>query len=79
MIEYATSVKNGSIEDEAHFLLACKEYDSLRESFLSNLDIENMNHQEKFIFIMSYNHGDTEIIQHVLDFVNEAFKIRFPT
>ena len=71
---------NDSVEDECHFLLECTLTSELRSSLFKKLDftlINTLTDIDLFIFIMSYNQGDTEIIGVILDFVNKAFNKRF--
>jgi hypothetical protein len=63
-----------SIESEQHFVLECPLYHSEREdlfnTFNSFTDFQSLEPDDQFIFIMSYNNGDTEVFQHVSKFVN---------
>lgn len=66
--------KNGEIEDEKHFVTVCSQFRRERELFYEKLNsfssFEVLTNNEKFLFIMSYNNGDTEVSKHVLEFIN---------
>ena len=69
-----------SVEDESHFILDCPLYKTDRESLFKQLDLftsfSSLPHADKFIFIMSYNGGDTEILNLVLQFIDKAIQKR---
>lgn len=70
----------GEIEDEHHFILACPFYESERETLWKDLDsftaFNQLSSQDKFLYIMSYNWGDTEIFKHVSRFINNCIDKR---
>jgi len=67
------------IENEYHFIIDCKNYDTCRQELYSSLDIptfKNLTKEDKFIFLMSYNNGNIKILNYILNFINEAFLLR---
>ena len=69
-----------SVEDETHFIMSCINYSQERDLLFNNLNsytnFNNLDEIGKFKFIMSYNGGDVEILNHVLTFVNSAIEKR---
>ena len=66
------------VEDEMHFMLKCSSYDDIRKILSEKLStftkFINLTDMEKFIFLMSYNSGDVEIMNPVMDYVNKAIE-----
>ena len=65
------------IEDEQHFLLECSNYDELRATFyekcrLENPNFDELNPEERFIFIMN----NDMIINDSMNFVYDIFHKR---
>ena len=57
--------ENGCVEDEFHFFMTCKAYQTERNEFFTKLNafivpFESYTSQEQFLFLMSTN--DTEVI-----------------
>ena len=65
---------NNSVEDEKHFVLECPflqvERDALFNTLHTFTNFKNLNTEDKFLFIMSYNNGDTEVFRHIATFIN---------
>ena len=70
-----------SVEDEQHFMMHCSSFDDLRDTLFDNLasfsEFMKLNDPQTFIFLMSCSSGDTEAVNLVLNFVNQALKRRF--
>ena len=70
----------GVLEDERHFILTCPVYSDARielfDSLQSFTTLQSLNTEDRFAFIMSYGWGDTEVLTHVINFVNKAEAIR---
>ena len=68
------------IEDEQHFIMDCPFYSIERNTLFTKLasfsSFNLLTNEEQFQFIMSYNNGDTEILKHVLNFVNISMSSR---
>jgi len=68
------------IEDEKHFLLHCSKYDTERRTLFNRLSMftsfMDLNENDQFIFLMSYNDGDLEILKIVTEFVNTCMTKR---
>ena len=68
------------VEDERHFILYCTKYAELRANLFTKLNsftsLNQMSDDERFLFIMSYNKGDSEIFEIVGNFVSECFLAR---
>jgi hypothetical protein len=78
---FCPSCNDGSIEDEKHFLLTCKLYESKRAAFLNDLqtilpDIFLLEEDKLFIVILNCYHGDTEISSIVASYVKQCMDIR---
>ena len=69
-----------SVEDESHFVLDCPLVKTEREILFQQLEqftnFTSLSHLEKFVYIMSYNDGDTEILNLVVKFINTAVEKR---
>ncbi len=69
-----------TLEDEEHFVLDCPFYAKEREILFTKLDsftsFKSLTHKDQFLFVMSYNNGDIEILQHILDYINIATQSR---
>lgn len=67
---------SGEVEDEAHFLLACREYSQLREilfnSILDQAAFFSLNHNERLNFLVN----DPSIVKKTAKFIVEAFDHR---
>jgi hypothetical protein len=65
--------KGNSVEDETHFVLHCPAYSTERKLLFDELasftKFKELNDEDKFIFLMSYNNGDIEILKYILDFI----------
>jgi hypothetical protein len=61
------------IENEQHFLLECPLYKDARLQLFDNLnsfcDFGKMQTNEQFHFLMSYNNGDSEILNLIISFL----------
>ena len=60
-----------------HFMFKCNNYDDLRKILIDKLStftkFNNLTDMEKFILnLMSYNSGDVEIMNPVMDYVKKA-------
>ena len=71
--------ENGCVEDEFHFLMKCKAYQTERNEFFIKLNIfivpfESYTSQEQFLFLMSTN--DTEVIMLLMHFIEICLQIR---
>lgn len=68
-----TICKENVIEDEFHFIMECNQYSNERQDFSDNLSsfttFNQLSTADQFIFIMSYNKGATEILNHVLEYI----------
>ena len=68
------------LDNERHFVMTCPLNSTERQSLFSTLEIFTpfftLQLDEQFIFLMSYNGGDMEILQHVLNFVNACVENR---
>ena len=68
------------LEDEKHFVLTCPRHDKERQELFNYLGsfttFQSLTADDKFKYIMSYNLGDTEVLTHVVDFVNRAIETR---
>ena len=69
------------IEDEFHFIMNCQKYHELRNHLfqkLNNISVfeQIQDDMDKFIFIMSGNNGDSEIVNLVAQFTWDAFSKR---
>ena len=68
------------IEDEYHVIIKCNHYSDLRTVMFDKMrgftDIELMNEDSLFIWIMNYNDGDSTIAKLVTDFVHNLFEKR---
>ena len=69
-----------SIENELHMIMDCSLFNTERKLLFDQLelltDFSSLTQSEKFIFIMSYNNGDLEVLDYVVNFVNRAVEIR---
>ena len=71
--------ENGCVEDEFHFLMTCKAYQTERNDFFTKLNafivpFESYTSQEQFLFLMSTN--DTEVIMLLMHFIEICLQIR---
>ena len=71
--------ENGCVEDEFHFLMTCKAYQTERNEFFTKLNafivpFESYTSQEQFLFLMSTN--DTEVIMLLMHFIEICLQIR---
>ena len=70
---------SGAVEDEMHFVLHCHKLAQERKTLFDNLGLftifNALNDEDKFVFIMSYNSGDTEVLKFVLSFINSSFAL----
>ena len=76
-----TFCSSNKVEDEYHTIMECSFYADIRGPFLKILDdiipyFNALNNEDKFIFIMSFNNGDTEIAKIVVDFVHQIWNTR---
>ena len=66
--------KENIIENEEHFIMECNHYFQERQKLFNELStftiFNQLTQTEKFNFIMSYNHGDMDVLNYVLDFIN---------
>lgn len=69
-----------SVESEIHFVMECPLFKTERETLFQELEaftvFPTLTPAEQFVFIMSYHNGDTEVLKHVLKFVNSAVEKR---
>jgi hypothetical protein len=67
---------NREVEDEKHFVMSCQLYKDDRQILFDQLctftTFVTLSSDEKFAFIMSYNNGDSEVLRHVIDFINKS-------
>ena len=73
------SNENGCVEDEFHFLMTCKAYQTERNEFFTKLNafivpFESYICQEQFLFLMSTN--DTEVIMLLMHFIEICLQVR---
>lgn len=72
--------KTDNVEDEKHFLLSCSTYDVERRELFTKLSqytqFLQLTTEEQFLFLMTYNNGDSEILKLVIEFVGECNKKR---
>ena len=71
--------ENGCVEDEFHFLMTCKAYQTERNEFFTKVNafivpFESYTSQEQFLFLMSTN--DTEVIMLLMHFIEICLQIR---
>ena len=67
-----------AIGNEKHMLLECDYYKKERDVWLNKIKEifvlpDDLTSDIFFQFLMSYNHGDTELAQHICKFVDECF------
>ena len=71
---------SNQIEDEKHFVMNCPLYASDRQSLFSSLgkftSFNLLDEDEQFIFLLSYNEGDMEILLQILQFINLCTETR---
>ncbi len=69
-----------AVESEFHFVMECPLYTEARKTTfrkLANISIfDTLGDEDKFVFIMSCNNGDTEIITTVLKFISIITNLR---
>ena len=66
-------------EDEIHFVIECKKYDELRQTFFRNINTKYAyfaDMQKELQFIWLLGHKEYEIINSLGHFLNECFKLR---
>ena len=69
--------KCGLVEDEIHFVTKCTALSEVRQYAMKEcVNIDNLNDQLKFTFIMSYYNGDTEVADMVTRYINDLFDRR---
>ncbi len=72
--------KTNSIENEIHFVIECPIYQTERKALFDCLNsftqFSTLSRDDKFIFLMTYNNGDTEVLKPLLKFVNECVEKR---
>ena len=77
---FCDTCKENVVEDELHFLLECKMYNTERDLLYQQLssftDFVHMSKQEKAIFLFSCMDGDSEVIRLVGDFVYKCFHLK---
>ena len=71
--------ENGCVEDEFHFLMICKEYQTERIEFCRKINqaivpFESFTSRENFTFLMSTN--DTEVLMLLVYFIDKCLQIR---
>ena len=71
--------ENGCLEDEFHFLMICKEYQTERIEFCRKINqvivpFESFTKPRKIHFLMFTN--DTEVLMLLVYFVDKCFQIR---
>ena len=75
------NIERNEIEDEFHFIMHCDKYkierDMLFDKVKTFTSFDNIaTIREKFVFIMSGNNGDREVLKPVTTFILEAFNKR---
>lgn len=69
---------SGSIGDEIHALLNCSKHNVARQSVLGKLstftNVNSLNDEAKFKFIMSYGNGDIEILKYVMPLITAIMR-----
>ena len=71
---------SGACEDEFHFLMECKQYETQRLDFVSRIKeryplFSNLDIKIKFIWLMA--NADDEVIKIVTAFISEIFHLRY--
>ena len=69
------SKKNGSIykENEYHFVLECKQFDSLRKKYIPDIVYSSPTYS-KFIFFLQ--NKNTDILKNLALYISEAYVLR---
>ena len=78
---YCPHCRNGDIEDEIHFVIDCSLYADERNILFDEIknivpNFGNMTKSEKFIFMMNYNNGDTEILRFIAKYISRCMDTR---
>jgi hypothetical protein len=75
-----TLCNNGDVETERHYILTCSQFNDERTTLYGQLnsftDFSALTADQKFIFIMSYNEGDSEVLKYILEFINRSHAVR---
>ena len=68
------------IKDERHFVLHCTKYTDQRTELFKKLNdftfFNQMSDEERFVYLMGYDNGDTEIFGIVSEFISKCFHLR---
>ena len=78
---YCVYCKDGSIEDENHFMMHCSLYQAERTLLYEQLsdimpNFESMAHSDKFLTLMTCKMGDYEVSKLILPFVHKCMDMR---
>ena len=68
--------KCNKVEDEIHFLIECKLYDSVRKKFFSDNNIISVGGNTRDTFIYCLNNKDKNFILNVAKFTTACFELR---
>ena len=76
---YCIFCKDGSIEDEYHFIFECKSYKILRSKFFPELcnpsnDAFHLSQEDKLQFL--FNSKDSQTLTRLAQYVTEIFEMR---
>ena len=63
--------------------MECPLYNECRLHLLCEINkiynFQNMSDDDKFVFLMSCNNGDTDLCKHVINYVHQIWEIRKKT
>ena len=68
--------KCNTVEDEIHFLIECKLYDSVRKKFFSDSNIISIDGNTRDTFIYCLNNKDKNFILNVAKFYDSLFRTK---
>ena len=77
---FCLKCKDGSIEDEKHFLLHCSKFDVLRNSLFRNITVIvpsflSLTDESKFQLLITCMNGDNDICHIVSKYIYDASKL----
>ena len=68
------------VEDEFHVILKCTSYEKYRADMFNDLksfaNIQDMDENTLFVWLMNYNNGDCTVAKIVADFIMKLFEKR---
>jgi hypothetical protein len=78
---FCTVCNNNHVENEFHFLMDCKGYEKMRETFVSEIteivpEYIDMSSENQFNFIMRGGEGESDICCIIGSFVHKCFEMR---